>query len=247
MVEIGTKRVMRIALIAVILLIVVAAGAWMLLGSQSKQTATESQNVQPGANETQIVAAPPTQTNNQTNNQTSSLGGVTCSAMIQGAPKDNYTYRLTTDEGTFTVESDFIRDVDRIDMGDVAPPFLNVTARKTVITETVSGPNTPHPTVTEYDLLDNRLTCYEVVLVVNGAGTLMPCTDFTQNYTTFRYCVDDLYNKTDTSVNVPLGTFSAEQCTLADGSMVWFNDLVSVPLKIESTGSVSELMNYSRG
>jgi hypothetical protein len=67
------------------------------------------------------------------------------------------------------------------------------------------------------------------------------------NYTKFRYCMDDLYGKSDTQINVPLGTFYADRYSVVGGGKIWFTRTIAVPLRVESGGAVSELVSYSKG
>jgi len=242
----------KAALVAVFLLIAVIAGVWLLYGQQPGQqspTTAGNQTVQNQTNETlaanvTLPAINMTTPAQETVNQTATTG-TTCSGTIEGSPRDNYTYKLTGNGGAFTIESDFVPHIEFIRMGADQQPIMNVTARRTVINET--GNIAQGAAVTKYVLLDDKLACYEVVLVAGGVGAALSCADSAENYTEFRYCIDDLHGRTDTSIAIQLGTFFANQYTTTDGSTIWFSNQVSVPLKIVSSSSTSELISYSKG
>ena len=240
MTEIQLDKIRNAVIIAIVL--IAAAGLAFYLFPQPGQLINpqsgigQNQTVQI-QNETPVVVQQP-ETVPAQRSATSS-----CSAVLEAGVMDKYTYEQTYGGEKFIVASELVI-IPTLLTGDSAEPVMfNITARKTM---TVKKDSASQPIVTEYVLLDGDLACY-LTVIESTIRSSAPCSDAMANYTKFRYCMDDLYGKSDTQINVPLGTFYADRYNVVGGGNVWFTRAIAIPLRIESGGAVSELVSYSKG
>jgi len=240
MVDMQTDKKRNMIIIA-IALIAAAALAFYLLPQLGQllnlRTGIEQNQTIQTQNETPIVVQYP-----ETEPAQRSATSV-CNVVLEAGMMDNYTYEQTYEGEEFVVTSELVIIPTLLTGDNTDPVVFNVTARKTM---TAKKNNAAQPIMTEYVLLDRNLACY-LTVIESTIRSSAPCSDSSANYTKFRYCTDDFYGKTNTQINVPLGTFYADEYKVAGGGKVWFARSIAIPLKIDSGGAVSELMSYSKG